>query len=107
MTQSIREQGILTPLLVRRRNGSETEYEVISGHRRLVSTRKAGLSSVPVHITDMDRNAIAMVDSNLPQERLLPSEKAFACKMKEDGGHETAVLTKEFSHYKSFNFDST
>ena len=84
LTESIREQGILTPLLVRRGDGSENEYEVISGHRRLFAARKAGLSSVPVHITDMDRNAaaIAMVDSNLHRERLLPSEKAFAYKMK-------------------------
>ena len=84
LTESIREQGILTPLLVRCRDSSETEYEVISGHRRLFAARKAGLSSVPARISEMDRNAaaIALVDSNLHRERLLPSEKAFAYKMK-------------------------
>ena len=84
LVQSIREQGILTPLLVRRIDGSETEYEVISGHRRLHAAGKAGLESVPVQIASMDRNAaaIALVDSNLHRERLLPSEKAFAYKMK-------------------------
>ena len=86
LVQSIREEGILTPLLVRRMDGSETEYEVISGHRRLHAAGKAGLKSVPVQIAAMDRNAaaIALVDSNLHRERLLPSEKAFAYKMKMD-----------------------
>ena len=84
LVQSIREQGILTPLLVRHMDGSTTEYEVISGHRRAHAAKLAGLETVPAFVVAMDRNAatIALVDSNLHRERLLPSEKAFAYKLK-------------------------
>ena len=79
---SILTQGLLTPLVVRPLpNG---EYEVISGHRRLHACKKAGIETVPALITDMDRDAaaIALVDSNLHREKILPSEKAFAYKLK-------------------------
>ncbi len=79
---SILTQGLLTPLVVRPLpNG---EYEVISGHRRLHACKKAGIETVPALITEMDRDAaaIALVDSNLHREKILPSEKAFAYKMK-------------------------
>ena len=82
LTWSILTQGLLTPLVVRPLpNG---EYEVISGHRRLHACKKAGIETVPALITDMDRDAaaIALVDSNLHREKILPSEKAFAYKMK-------------------------
>ena len=82
LTWSILTQGLLTPLVVRPlENG---EYEVISGHRRLHACKKAGIETVPALITDMDRDAaaIALVDSNLHREKILPSEKAFAYKMK-------------------------
>ena len=84
LTESVREQGVLTPLLVRRIDGSSREYEVISGHRRLFAAGKAGLKEVPVIVTDMDRAsaAIALVDSNLHREHIFPSEKAFAYRMK-------------------------
>ena len=84
LVESIREQGILTPLLVRRVEGSETDYELISGHRRAYAAAKAGLNTVPAFIVALDRNAaaIALVDSNLHREQLLPSEKAFAYKLK-------------------------
>ena len=77
LTESVREQGVLTPLLVRRIDGSSREYEVISGHRRLFAAGKAGLKEVPVIVTDMDRAsaAIALVDSNLHREHIFPSEK--------------------------------
>ena len=81
---SILTQGLLTPLVVRPLpNG---EYEVISGHRRLHACKKAGIETVPALITDMDRDAaaIALVDSNLQREKILPSEKAFAYKLKRD-----------------------
>ena len=81
---SILTQGLLTPLVVRSLpNG---EYEVISGHRRLHACKKAGIETVPALITDMDRDAaaIALVDSNLQREKILPSEKAFAYKLKRD-----------------------
>lgn len=81
LTESVREQGILTPLLARR---TEDGYEVISGHRRLRAAERAGLTEVPVRIVEMDRDtaAVALVDSNLHREHILPSEKAFAYKLK-------------------------
>ena len=84
LTESIREYGILNPLLVRRVDGSETDYELISGHRRAYAAEKAGLNTVPAIIVALDRNeaAIALVDSNLHRENILPSEKAFAYRMK-------------------------
>ena len=81
---SVLTQGLLTPIVVR---ATETdEYEVISGHRRLRACQKAGIETVPALIYSMDRDAaiIALVDSNLHREHLLPSEKAFAYKMKMD-----------------------
>ena len=86
LIESIREYGIYTPLIVRPMKGQENEYEVISGHRRLHAAQKAGLSEVPALIYPLDRNAaaIAVVDSNLHRERILPSEKAFAYKLKMD-----------------------
>jgi ParB-like partition proteins len=84
LTESIQEYGILNPLLVRRVEGSETDYELISGHRRAYAAARAGLETVPAFIVSLDRNeaAIVLVDSNLHRERLLPSEKAFAYKLK-------------------------
>ena len=84
LTESIRSQGVLTPLVVRPINNDE--YEVISGHRRLQACKKAGIEMIPAFIYSMDRNeaVVAMVDSNLHREKLLPSEKAFAYKMKMD-----------------------
>ena len=81
---SILTQGLLTPLVVRPLDNGE--YEVISGHRRLYACKKAGIETVPALITDMDRDAaaIALVDSNLHREKILPSEKAFAYKLKRD-----------------------
>ena len=86
LMESIQEYGILNPLLVRRVEGSETDYELISGHRRAYAAAKAGLETVPAFIVSLDRNeaAIALVDSNLHRERLLLSEKAYAYKMKLD-----------------------
>ena len=83
LIESIRQQGIISPLIVRAIESTD-EYEVISGHRRLHAAVKAGLSEVPALIYPLDRNeaVIAVVDSNLHRERLLPSEKAFAYKMK-------------------------
>ena len=85
LIESIRQQGIISPLIVRAIESTD-EYEVISGHRRLHAAIKAGLSEVPALIYPLDRNEamIAVVDSNLHRERLLPSEKAFAYKMKMD-----------------------
>ena len=82
LTWSILTQGLLTPIAARPLpNG---EYEVISGHRRLHACQKAGIETVPALIYALDRDAatIAMVDSNLHREKILPSEKAFAYKLK-------------------------
>ena len=83
LTESIKAQGIISPLIVRPIENTD-EYEVVSGHRRLHAAIKAGLSEVPALIYPLDRNEamIAVVDSNLHRERILPSEKAFAYKMK-------------------------
>ena len=81
---SILSQGVLTPVMVRPlENG---EYEVISGHRRVHACKKAGIDTVPalIYCLDRDEAAIALVDSNLHRERILPSEKAFAYKLKMD-----------------------
>ena len=81
---SILSQGVLTPVMVRPlENG---EYEVISGHRRVHACKKAGIDTVPalIYCLDRDEAAIALVDSNLHRERILPSEKAFAYKLKRD-----------------------
>jgi len=79
---SILTQGLLTPLVVRPLDNGE--YEVISGHRRLYACRKAGIKTVPalIYAIDRDAAAIALVDSNLHREHILPSEKAFAYKLK-------------------------
>ena len=84
LIQSIRTQGLLTPIAVRPIENNE--YEVISGHRRLHACKKAGIDTVPALIYSLDRDAatIAMVDSNLHREKILPSEKAFAYKLKMD-----------------------
>lgn len=83
LAESIKTQGIISPLIVRPIENTD-EYEVVSGHRRLHAAIKAGLSEVHALIYPLDRNEamIAVVDSNLHRERILPSEKAFAYKMK-------------------------
>lgn len=83
LIESIQTQGVLSPLIVRPIENTE-EYEVISGHRRLHAAQKAGISEVPALIYALDRDAaaIAVVDSNLHREHILPSEKAFAYKLK-------------------------
>ena len=84
LVESIRTQGVLTPLCVRQME--DDAYEIISGHRRLHACKKAGIGTVPALIYSLDRNAaaIALVDSNMHREHILPSEKAFAYKLKMD-----------------------
>ena len=83
LIESIQTQGVLSPLIVRPIEDTD-EYEVISGHRRLHAAQKAGITEVPALIYALDRDAaaIAVVDSNLHREHVLPSEKAFAYKLK-------------------------
>ena len=83
LIESIQMQGVLSPLIVRPIENTD-EYEVVSGHRRLHAARKAGITEVPALIYALDRDtaAIAVVDSNVHREHILPSEKAFAYRMK-------------------------
>ena len=83
LTESIHTEGILSPLIVRP-SESTGEYEVISGHRRLHAAQRAGLSEIPALVYEISREeaAIMLVDSNLHREHILPSEKAFAYKLK-------------------------
>ena len=82
LIESIKEHGILSPVIVRPLENDE--YEIISGHRRLFASKRAGLTEVPALVVEMDRDnaAIALVDSNLHRDNISPSEKAFAYKLK-------------------------
>ena len=84
LIESVQQQGIMTPLIVRPLEGTTDEYEIISGHRRFRAAQKAGLAEVPAFIRPVSRDeaAIMVVDNNLHREHILPSEKAFAYKMK-------------------------
>lgn len=83
LIESIHNEGVLSPLIVRPLEGTD-EYEMISGHRRLHAAQRAGLSEVPAFVYEISREeaAIMLVDSNLHREHILPSEKAFAYKLK-------------------------
>lgn len=83
LTESVHNEGILSPLIVRPLENTD-EFEVISGHRRLHAAQRAGLSEIPALVYEISREeaAIMLVDSNLHREHILPSEKAFAYKMK-------------------------
>ena len=84
LIESVQDHGIMSPLIVRPLEGTTDQYEIISGHRRFRAAQKAGLSEVPAFIRPVSRDeaAIMLVDSNLHREHILPSEKAFAYKMK-------------------------
>lgn len=84
LIESIQEQGILSPLIIRPKENTEDEYEIVSGHRRFRAAVKAGIKEVPALIVPLDRDeaSIAVVDLNLHREHILPSEKGFAYKLK-------------------------
>ena len=84
LIESVQQQGIMTPLIVRPLENTTDEYEIISGHRRFRAAQKAGLAEVPAFIRPVSRDeaAIMVVDSNLHREHILPSEKAYAYKLK-------------------------
>ena len=102
LVESVRENGVLTPLIVRPIENTD-EYEVISGHRRLHAAVKAGITEIPALIYALDRDAaaIAVVDSNLHREHILPSEKAFAYKLKMEAlshqGKRTDLTLSQFA----------
>ena len=97
LIESIKEHGILSPIIVRPLENDE--YEIISGHRRLFASKRAGLTEVPALVVEMDRDnaAIALVDSNLHRDNISPSEKAFAYKLKMEAmsrqGHRTDLTS--------------
>ena len=105
IVESIRENGILVPIMVRSRQ--EGGYEVISGHRRRHAAEIVGLETVPVIIRELtdDEAVIAMVDANLQREEILPSEKAYAYKMKLEAlKHKAGRPSKENSCQVGTNF---
>lgn len=99
MVESVRDYGVLTPLIVRPHEGGG--YEIISGHRRAKACEKAGIDKVPAFIRELDRDTaiIALVDSNLHREHILPGEKALAYKMKLDAikrqGQRNDLITRK------------
>lgn len=99
LVESIKESGVLTPVLVR--PDDEGTYEMISGHRRLHAAKRAGLRKIPAIIKEMtqDDATIAMVNANMQREAILPSEKAFAFKMKMNAiKHQGKELTGTLFH---------
>ena len=96
LSDSIEQHGVLSPVLVRPSEGTN-DYEIVSGHRRCRAAELAGLSSVPVIVTELSRDeaVIQMVDSNLHRDHLLPSEKAFAYRMKLEAMKRTAGRPKK------------
>lgn len=108
LIESVQQQGIMTPLIVRPLEGSTDEYEIISGHRRFRAAQKAGLTEVPAFIRPVSRDeaAIMVVDSNLHREHILPSEKAFAYKLKYDALKRQGNRTDLTSSQVATKFDS-
>jgi len=100
LIESIQTQGILSPIIVRPKENTTDEYEVVSGHRRLHAAVKAGLETVPAFIYALDRDAaaITVVDSNLHREHILPSEKAFAYKLKMDALNHQGITCGQVGH---------
>ena len=84
LIESIQQKGVISPIVVRPLENTTDEYEIISGHRRLGASAKAGLETVPalIYAVSRDEAAIMLVDSNLHREHILPSERAFAYKLK-------------------------
>lgn len=93
LVKSIKQNGVLTPVLVR--PDKNNSYEMISGHRRMHAAIKAGLETIPSIVRDMedDEAIVIMVDANIQREELLPSEKAFAYKMKMDAMKRQGIRT--------------
>ncbi len=108
LTESIKGNGILTPLIVRPTENTG-EYEIISGHRRLYAAQKAGLAEIPalIRVLDRDSAVIAVVDSNLHREHILPSEKAFAYKMKMEALSHQGIACGQVGHKSRDNISDT
>ena len=107
LIESVKLSGVLTPVLLRVDNNDE--YEMISGHRRLHAAKMAGLTTIPAIVRELsdDDAVIAMVDANIQREELLPSEKAFAYKMKLDAMKRQAGRPKNNSGQNDQNLMGT
>ena len=108
LIESVQEHGVMSPLIVRPLEGTTDQYEIISGHRRFRAAQKAGLSEVPAFIRPVSRDeaAIMLVDSNLHREHILPSEKAFAYKMKIEALNRQGKRSDLTSSQVATKFDS-
>ncbi len=108
LIESVQVHGIMSPLIVRPLEGTTDQYEIISGHRRFRAAQKAGLREVPAFIRPVSRDeaAIMLVDSNLHREHILPSEKAFAYKMKAEALNHQGRRTDLTSSQVATKFDS-
>lgn len=106
LMKSIADSGVLAPALARSKDGGG--YELISGHRRLEACKALGMETMPVIIRDLtdEEAVITMVDSNLQREHILPSEKAFAYKMKMDAMKRKAGRPEKNSSQVATNFDT-
>ncbi len=108
LIESIQQKGVISPIVVRPLENTNDEYEIISGHRRLRASVKAGLETVPalIYAVSRDEAAIMLVDSNLHREHILPSEKAFAYKLKLEAIKSQGERTDLTSSQVATKFDS-
>lgn len=108
LIESIQQKGVISPIVVRPLENTTDEYEIISGHRRLRASVKAGLETVPalIYAVSRDEAAIMLVDSNLHREHILPSEKAFAYKLKLEAIKRQGERTDLTSSQVATKFDS-
>ena len=103
LVESIMINGVLMPVIVRKTG--DDEYEMISGHRRLFAVKQIGLDTIPAIIKDYsdDEAVLVMVDSNLQREEILPSEKAFAYRMRYDAMKRSIGRPKKYSQFGSIS----
>ena len=108
LIDSIQQKGVISPIVVRPLENTDDEYEIISGHRRLRASVKAGLETVPalIYAVTRDEAAIMLVDSNLHREHILPSEQAFAYKLKSEALKHQGKRTDLTSSQVATKFDS-
>ncbi len=108
LIESIQQKGVISPIVVRPLENTTDEYEIISGHRRLRASVKAGLETVPalIYAVSRDEAAIMLVDSNLHREHILPSERAFAYKLKSEALKHQGKRTDLTSSQVATKFDS-
>ena len=108
LIESIQQKGVISPIVVRPLENTKDEYEIISGHRRLRASVKAGLETVPtlIYAVSRDEAAIMLVDSNLHREHILPSEKAFSYKLKLEALNHQGKRSDLTSSQVATKFDS-